>query len=56
MQRTSYIDGVHKKRKQTTVVEFGSDPISIERRGRMLDADWIWAGADGARNSARRPY
>ena len=24
----------------TTVVEFGSYPISVERRGRMLDADW----------------
>ena len=36
-------------------LSFGSYPISVERRGRMLDADWIWAGADGARNGARRP-
>ena len=28
-------------------LSFGSYPISVERRGRMLDADWIWAGADG---------
>ena len=35
-------------------LSFGSCPISVERRGRMLDADWIWAGADGARNRAWR--
>ena len=36
-------------------LSFGSYPISIEWLGRMLDADWIWAGADGARNGSRRP-
>ena len=36
-------------------LSFGSYPISVERRGRILDADWIWAGADGAWNGARRP-
>ena len=36
-------------------LSLGSYPIIVERLVRILDADWIWAAADGARNRARRP-